>query len=88
MRRAVVAVLSVAAAFAAGLATAGAKGHPWCLIAQDMGDGWACAFDTFAQCEIEARAGNTGFCAASPFEQEAARPASKPSRQKRKTPSR
>jgi hypothetical protein len=40
--------------------------HPWCLVVQDWGDGWACGYDTFAQCETEARAGNTGFCAANP----------------------
>jgi hypothetical protein len=40
--------------------------HPWCLVVQDWGDGWACGFDTFAQCLTEARAGNIGYCAANP----------------------
>ena len=40
--------------------------HPWCLVVQDWGDGWACGYDTFAQCEAEARAGNVGYCAANP----------------------
>ena len=43
--------------------------HPWCLIVQDQDDGWVCAFDTFEKCEVEARSGNTGFCAANPFYQ-------------------
>jgi Protein of unknown function (DUF3551) len=46
--------------------TAAADPHPWCLVVQDWGDGWACGFDTFAQCQTEARAGNTGYCAANP----------------------
>ncbi len=36
------------------------------MIVQDQDDGWACGFDTFAQCLAEARAGNTGYCAANP----------------------
>ncbi len=40
--------------------------HPWCLVVQDWGDGWACGYDTFAQCQAEARAGNVGFCAGNP----------------------
>jgi hypothetical protein len=43
--------------------------HPWCLIIQDQDDGWACGFDTFEQCRVEARSGNTGFCAANPYYQ-------------------
>jgi Protein of unknown function (DUF3551) len=50
--------------------------HPWCLIVQDQDGVWACAFDTFEQCSVEARAGNTGFCAANPAYQA---PASAPS---------
>jgi hypothetical protein len=41
--------------------------HPWCLVVQDWGDGWACGYDTFAQCQAEARAGNVGYCAANPY---------------------
>jgi hypothetical protein len=48
--------------------------HPWCLIIQDQDDGWACGFDTFEQCRVEARSGNTGFCAANPFYQPPAAP--------------
>jgi hypothetical protein len=88
MRTSAFAALAVAAVLAAGLATARAKSHPWCMIVQDMDGGWACAFDTFAQCEVEARAGNTGFCAANPFDQTPAPPATKPSRHKRKVPNR
>jgi hypothetical protein len=40
--------------------------HPWCMIIQDWSGGWACAFDSFAQCHAEAAAGHTGFCAANP----------------------
>jgi hypothetical protein len=59
-------VLAVAAMLAV-CATAGASDrHPWCLVVQDWGDGWACGFDTFAQCQTEARAGNIGYCAANP----------------------
>jgi hypothetical protein len=60
-------VLALAAIAAATLAPAAASDrHPWCLVVQDWGDGWACGFDTFAQCQAEARAGNTGYCAANP----------------------
>jgi len=55
--------------------------HPWCLVVQDWGDGWSCGFDTFAQCQTEARAGNVGFCAANPNFRAPA-PA-KPTRQRR-----
>ena len=57
--------LIAAAALAAACANA-ATSHPWCLVIQEPGDGWACGFDTFDRCEVEARAGNTGFCAANP----------------------
>jgi len=55
--------------------------HSWCMVVQDWGDGWACGYDTFAQCLAEARAGNTGYCAANPYYQAPA-PA-RPSRQRR-----
>ena len=55
--------------------------HPWCLVVQDWGDGWACGFDTFAQCQAEARAGNTGYCAANPAYRAPA--AAKPSQRRR-----
>jgi hypothetical protein len=48
--------------------------HPWCLIIQDQDDGWACGFDTFEQCRVEARSGNTGFCAANPAYKAATKP--------------
>ncbi len=72
----------LAAVLASAVAPAGASdAHPWCLVVQDWGDGWACGFDSFAQCLAEARAGNTGFCAANPAYRPPA-PA-KPSRQRR-----
>ena len=60
-------VVAIAAALTCATSPAGASDrHPWCLVVQDWGDGWACGFDTFAQCQAEARAGNTGYCAANP----------------------
>jgi hypothetical protein len=60
-------ILAVAAALLAAASAASAREQrPWCLIYQDWGDGWACAFDTFEQCREEARPGNSGFCAANP----------------------
>ena len=56
----------VALAMLVAAAPAAADPHPWCLVVQDWGDGWACGFDTFAQCQVEARAGNVGYCAANP----------------------
>jgi len=56
--------------------------HPWCLVLQDWGDGWACGFDTFAQCQVEARAGNMGYCAANPNFRA---PAPNPPRQRRRS---
>ena len=77
-------VVIVAGALIGAIAAAGASDrHPWCLVVQDWGDGWACGYDTFAQCQAEARAGNTGFCAANPYFQAPA--AAKPSPPKRKT---
>lgn len=59
--------LALAAIMAAAAPSADASDrHPWCLVVQDWGDGWACGYDTFAQCQVEARAGNTGYCAANP----------------------
>ncbi len=59
--------LLLAAALTSVVAPAAASDrHPWCLVVQDWGDGWACGFDSFAQCQVEARAGNVGFCAANP----------------------
>ncbi len=59
--------LVLAATLTAAIAPAGASDrHPWCLVVQDWGDGWACGFDSFAQCQTEARAGNVGYCAANP----------------------
>jgi hypothetical protein len=41
--------------------------HPWCMVVQDLSGVWACAFDSFEQCRVEARSGNEGFCAPNPF---------------------
>ena len=68
MRKLTLGALAVAAAMAAGLATAGAS-FPWCMVVQDRSGIWACAFDTFEQCLAEARPGNQGFCARNPFYQ-------------------
>ena len=81
MRYVTVGFLTLAAMQAMALMPADASDrHPWCLVVQDWGDGLACGFDTFAQCQTEARAGNTGYCAANP----AFRPpaAAKPPRQR------
>jgi hypothetical protein len=67
MRRLGLGIVALAAALTGAIAPARASDqHPWCLVVQDWGDGWACGFDTFAQCQTEARAGNTGYCAANP----------------------
>jgi hypothetical protein len=67
MRSIIAGFLTLAAVQAMAPTPAGASApHPWCLVVQDWGDGWACGFDTFAQCQTEARAGNTGYCAANP----------------------
>lgn len=79
----VVGSLTVAAALPAAAAPGpGRVQHPWCVIYQDWGDGWGCAFDSFEQCLAEARAGNSGFCAANPFYQAPA--TSAPPRKRRK----
>src|SRR5580692_8312654 len=70
MRKLILGALAVAAAMAAGLATAGASNRfSWCMVVQDRSGIWACAFDTFEQCLAEARPGNQGFCARNPFYQ-------------------
>jgi hypothetical protein len=67
MRPFILGVVALAAVLKSAIGPAGASDrHPWCLVVQDWGDGWACGFDTFAQCQTEARAGNTGYCAANP----------------------
>jgi ABC-type sugar transport system substrate-binding protein len=66
MRKLALGLLAIAAAMTAVLSAAGAKTYPWCVVIQDQDDGWACGFDTFEQCRIEARSGNTGFCAPNP----------------------
>ncbi len=76
------AVVTLAAVLMGVVAPADASDrHPWCLVVQDWGDGWACGFDTFAQCQVEARAGNMGYCAANPAYHPPA--AAKPPRQRR-----
>ena len=74
MRSLIVALLALAATAAPASAGVGGS-HPWCMIIQDQDDGWACGFDTFEQCRLDARSGNTGFCAANPAYQPPARPA-------------
>jgi len=66
MRYVTLLVLASAAMQAAASSAAASDRHPWCLVVQDWGDGWSCGFDTFAQCQTEARAGNVGYCAANP----------------------
>ncbi len=60
------AIVAAAMAIVAVGGTAHAKTFPWCMIIQDQDDGWACGFETFEQCRLEARSGNTGFCAPNP----------------------
>jgi len=78
--RFLLAALAVLSAVMAAPAAASNR-HSWCLVVQDWGDGWACGYDTFAQCQAEARAGNTGYCAANPYYQAPA--PVRPSRQRR-----
>ena len=62
----------------------GGIGSPFLgLVVQDWGDGWACGYNTFAQCEAEARAGNTGYSAANPYHPPPA--SARPSRQRRQS---
>ncbi len=76
--------VALAAMQAAMVAPASASDrHPWCLVVQDWGDGWACGFDTFAQCQAEARAGNTGYCADNPAFRPPAAP--RPAQRKRES---
>jgi Protein of unknown function (DUF3551) len=84
MRTFTLGVLAVAVIVATPAAPANASDrHPWCLVVQDWGDGWACGYDTFAQCLAEARPGNVGYCAANPNYPTPAPAAS--SRQRRKS---
>ncbi len=82
MRRLALGLVVLAGAIAASASAAGAAPHPWCMVIQTVDDGWACAFDTFEQCRVEARAGKTGFCAANPFYQAPAPPVRKPKRRR------
>jgi Protein of unknown function (DUF3551) len=84
MRTFTLGVLAFAVIVATPAAPANASDrHPWCLVVQDWGDGWACGYDTFAQCLAEARPGNVGYCAANPNYPTPAPAAS--SRQRRKS---
>jgi Protein of unknown function (DUF3551) len=74
---------AIAAATLAVAAASAATSHPWCLIIQDRDDGWACGFDTFEQCRVEARSGNTGFCAQNPAYQPPVQPARPKKRDRR-----
>ncbi len=82
MRKLALGLVALAGAVAAPASVAGAAPHPWCMVIQTLDDGWACAFDTFQQCLAEARAGNTGFCAANPFYRAPAPPVRKPKRRR------
>ncbi len=83
MRRLALGLVILAALPAAPASAAVGGPHPWCLIIQDQDDGWACGFDSFEQCRVEARSGNTGFCAANPYYQP---PAHAPAKAKRHPP--
>jgi len=85
MRRLILGVIAVAAAMAAGLATAGAGNrYPWCMVVQNRSGIWACAFDTFEQCLAEARPANQGFCIHNPFYQAPPRAAASPARARKR----
>ena len=85
MRKLILGAFVVAAAMAAGLATAGASNrYPWCMVVQDRSGIWACAFDTFEQCLAEARPGNQGFCARNPFYQAPSAAPSSPARARKR----
>jgi hypothetical protein len=81
MRKLALGFVTVAAAIApttsmsAAQPMGAARNYPWCVVIQDQDDGWACGFKTFEQCRVEARSGNTGFCAPNPAYQAPARPA-------------
>jgi hypothetical protein len=81
MRKLALGLVTIAATIApttsmsAAKSMGAAKNYPWCLIIQDQDDGWACGFETFEQCRVEARSGNTGFCAANPAYRAPAKPA-------------
>ena len=66
MRQLALGVATAAAVIVASAAAHASGNHPWCMVIQDLGDGWACGFDTFEQCRAEARGGNMGFCAQNP----------------------
>jgi hypothetical protein len=83
MRELAVGLLALTAVVPASASVGGS--HPWCLVIQDQDDGWACGFDSFEQCRVEARSGNTGFCAANPFYAAPRAPARKPSRRAAKS---
>lgn len=82
MRALTLSVMAIAAVVLAAGSASAATPHPWCLIIQDQDDGWACGFDTFEQCRVEARSGNTGFCAQNPNYQAPAKP-TKPAKRQR-----
>ena len=85
MRKLILGAFVVAAAMAAGLATAGASNrYPWCMVVQDRSGIWACAFETFEQCLAEARPGNQGFCARNPFYQAPPAAPSSPARTRKR----
>ena len=81
MRKLAIGLFALTSAVPASASVGGS--HPWCMVIQDQDDGWACGFDTFEQCRVEARSGNTGFCAANPFYQAPATP-SRPKKRRAK----
>jgi len=74
MRRLALGLATASVVMAVGAAAHASGTHPWCMVIQDLGDGWACGFDTFEQCRAEARAGNTGFCTSNPAYQAPTKP--------------
>jgi hypothetical protein len=75
MREFALALILTAPTMVAAAPMGAARNHPWCLVIQDQDDGWACGFQTFEQCRVEARSGNTGYCAANPAYRAPAKPA-------------
>ena len=74
MRRLAFALATASFVIATGASAHASGNHPWCMVIQDLGDGWACGFDTFEQCREEARPGNTGFCTSNPAYQAPTKP--------------
>jgi len=82
MGKLTVGALALAAAALVAAPASARTVFPWCLIVQDQDGIWAGAVETFAQCEVEARAGNTGFCAANPAYQAPAAAPGRPAKRR------